>query len=274
MSESRTQEIERKKLKSNRYIFILIFLVTNALAFLLVPLYVNTYTQSIKSSSGNNYGFPVFYIVLTALFSAIFIFLARRNRISVLKLILYIAVGYSLLIIFLFDLAILPSLLEISLSFVLTIIILYFVYKNNNISLTILGIILGSGISLLLASIFTIQISIIIVAIFSVYDALSVVLIGSMVEMAETALDNKIPLLFSYGEKEEKIAMGFGDVIIPTFFLFSIYVNIGFTPYIISLIMASVSFILINYLAKKSPQPGLPFIINFIFIGLIFYLLF
>ncbi len=274
MPESGTSESKRFQWEVNRFVFVVIFLATNVLAFLLVPFYINTYTESIKASSGNNIGFPIYYILLMIVFSVFFILSARKRKISLLKGILYFAIGYSLFIILLFDLFLLPAIPEIALSFLITALLIYFTYRGNNISLTILGIIVGSGIALLLAAIFYIKITIIIGAIFSIYDALSVVLVGSMVEMAETALDHKMPLLFTYGKDEAKIAMGFGDVIIPTFILFSIFVTFGLIAYIISLFLAAISFIPINYLAKKSPQPGLPFIVNFIFIGIIIFLIF
>lgn len=274
MSESRTSESKGVQWEINRYVFVLIFLVTNALAFLLVPFYINTYTENIKASSGNNIGFPIYYVLLMIAFSIFFILMARKRKISILKGVLYFAIAYSLFIILLFDFSPFPAIIEITASLAITILLIYFTYRGNNISLTALGIIVGSGVALLLASIFYIQITIIIGAVFSIYDALSVVLVGSMVEMAETALDNKMPLLFTYGQDEAKIAMGFGDVIIPTFILFSIFVTFGLTAYLISLLMGAISFIPINYLARKSPQPGLPFLINFIFLGVIIFLIF
>lgn len=273
MPKPNASETKEFKKEINRYYFIIIFLVTNALAYFLVPLYINPYTENVKSSSGNNIGFPIFYIALIVVFSIFFIFMARLKRISILKTIIYIFIAYSLFIILLFDLSILSTIPEVIFSGMITAILLYYTIKGKSLSLTVLGIILGSGIALILSSIFYFEITIIIGAIFSIYDALSVVLVGNMVEMAETALDNKIPLLFSYGEEESKVAMGFGDVIIPTFVLFSIYTTFGLIPYLIGLTFACLSFIPINFLANKSPQPGLPFIINFIFLGLILYLL-
>jgi len=275
LSESGASEVlEKNQKRINRYYFIVIFIVANAIAFILLPIYVNPYTEEIKSTSGSSYSFPILYVILIVSFAAFFIFMARSKRVSLLKILIYIFTGYALLVIMNLDLSFLNPFVDLIISIIATVLIIYFTYKGSSISLTALGLILGSGVALLLASTFDFYITVIIGAIFSIYDALSVVLIGSMVEMAQTAMDHKMPLLFTYGESDEKIAMGFGDVIIPTFVLFSILINFGLQAYLYSFIFALISFLPINILASKRPQPGLPFLINAIFLGIILFLLF
>ncbi len=274
MSESGTPEIHQKSEKRiTRYYFLILFLIANGISYLLLPIYINPYTEEIKSTSGSSYSFPIIYVILIVAFAAFFIFMARSKKVSLLKTLIYIFTGYTLLVILNFDLSFLSPLVDLLISIVTTVVILYYTYKGNSASLTILGLILGSGVALLLASIFSFYVTLIIGTIFSIYDALSVVLIGSMVEMAQTAMDHGMPLLFTYGKSDDKIAMGFGDVIIPTFVLFSILTNFGLNAYLISLILALISFIPINILATKRPQPGLPFLINSIFLGLILFIL-
>jgi hypothetical protein len=50
LSESGASEVlEKHQKRINRYYFIVIFIVANAIAFILLPIYVNPYTEEIKS---------------------------------------------------------------------------------------------------------------------------------------------------------------------------------------------------------------------------------
>jgi len=134
----------------------------------------------------------------------------------------------------------------------LTIALIFYSFRKIKIAIYGLGIILGAGIAAILASIITLQITIVIMAIFAIYDYLSVNISKSMIEVAETAMDSGLPLLFMAGEGDETIAMGFGDTVLPTFALMAILVNLNFTAYAISLGFAVASFIPMMYLLPKN----------------------
>jgi len=257
-----------------RLIFLFIFILTNILAVYSLPLFVSPATQSLKQSSGNSLIFPIYYITAIILFTLVFIYLGRKRKISILKSLVGILLGYSLFVILLMDFSFLYLIPDLLLTIMLTIALIFYSFRKIKIAIYSLGIILGAGISAILASIITLQITIVIMAIFAIYDYLSVNISKSMIEVAETAMDSGLPLLFTAGEGDETIAMGFGDTVLPTFALMAILVNLNFTAYAISLAFAVASFIPMMYFASKKPQPGLPYMMNGIFIGLIIYLIF
>ncbi len=254
-----------------RLIFLFIFVLTNVLAIYSLPLFISPATQSLKESSGNSIIFPIYYIAAIILFTLVFIYLARKQKISVLKILIGILLGYSLFVILLMDLSFLFLIPDFIITVMLTVTLIFFSFKRKRIAVYALGIILGAGIAAILASIITLEITVIIMAVFSIYDYLSVNIAKSMIEVAETAMDSGLPLLFSAGEGDETIAMGFGDTVLPTFALMAILVDVNFTAYAVSFAFAAASFIPMMYFASRKPQPGLPYMMNGIFLGLIFY---
>ncbi len=255
-----------------RLIFLSIFIITNILAIFSLPLFVNSGTQSVKESTGSSFIFPIYYISAIILFTLLFIFLARKKKISVLRTVILILLGYSLFVILLLDLSFLNLIADFALTIAITAILILFSFRGNNVAVYLLGIILGAGIAAILASVITLQITIIIIAIFAIYDYISVNISKSMIEVAETAMDSKLPLLFTVGKGDETLAMGFGDVVLPTFALMSILLNISFAAYIITLLLTIISFFPMMYFASKKPQPGLPYMVNAIFLGILVYL--
>ncbi|MCL4412132.1 MAG: presenilin family intramembrane aspartyl protease [Candidatus Thermoplasmatota archaeon] len=256
-----------------RLIFIFIFIATNILAFITLPLLVTPQTQVIRNSTGNSLLLPIYYIVSIVAFTAFFIYLSRKRKIGILKGLVAILLGYSVFVLLLLDLSFLYFLVDLIISAVAAFLLIYYSFRRARSAIYLLGIIMGAGVSAVLASIISIEITIVIIAVFSIYDSLSVNISKSMIEVAETALDSGLPLLFTAGDKENPIAMGFGDTVLPTFALISIYLTFNLEAFLISLIVTLVSFGPMMYFASKRPQPGLPYLINAVFIGLVIYLL-
>lgn len=259
-----------------RLTFLFIFIVTAFLAKFTSFLFVTPETEAIKNTSGNSVLLPIYYIAAVIAFSSVFIILARRKRMSILKIIVAIVVAYSSFIILLIDFSYFTALIDIVLSLVLTAFLLYFSFKRVRVATYVIGIVLGAGIAVILASIISVRIAIIIMAVFSIYDSISVNVSGSMVELAETAIDSGFPLLFTAGKGDDIIAMGFGDTIIPTFGLMSVflYYKYDFMSLLVPLLFVIFSFFPMIYLASKRPQPGLPYMLNALFLGIITYVAF
>lgn len=259
-----------------RLIFLAILLVTTAVAYVTLPLFVTSATEQIKNTTGSSLLLPIYYLAAIVAFSLFFLLMARTKKISILRIIVAIILSYSAFIILLIDFSsiVFPA-LDLSLSIIVTGLLVYFSFKGNKIAVYVIGIVLGAGIAVILASIVSIYIAIVIMAAFAIYDSIAVNVAGSMVEIAETAIDSHLPLIFTAGKDESLVAMGFGDTVIPTFGLISVLTYFhSFIAFLIALLSVAVAFFPMLYFASKRPQPGLPYMLNALFIGIIIYMIY
>lgn len=147
-----------------RLIFILIFLATNALAYITLPLFITPATDSIKHTSGSSLIFPIYYIVAIILFTVVFINLARKRKLSLLKALVGVLLTYSIFVILLIDFSFFYLIPDLSITIISTALLIFFSFRGKRPAIYILGIVLGAGVAAVLSSIITIQITIIIMA--------------------------------------------------------------------------------------------------------------
>lgn len=260
----------------SRLVFLLLLIVTIAVAVFTSFLFITPETEAMKNTAGNSFLLPLYYVSAIVLFSIIFIILARKKKVSILKTIVTVLIAYSTFLILLIDFSMLSYLLDIGIATVLTGLLLYYSLKKVRIVTYILGIVMGAGVAVILASFISIRIAIIMLAALSIYDSVSVNVSGTMIEIAETAIDSGLPLLYTAGKDDQLVAMGFGDTIIPTFGLLSVFVyyNYSLEALLVPLIFVLISFFPMIYLASRRPQPGLPYMLNALFLGIIVYIVF
>ena len=162
------------------------------------------------------------------------------------------------------------------------------------------GIIIGAGAIAIFGISLGILLVIILLICLAIYDAISVYKTKHMIDLADTVMDLKLPVLLvvpkirNYSliketkrlkekleEDSERDAffMGLGDVVMPGILVVSAYNNINNSlPIALSIIIGTlIGFIfLMNYVIKGKPQAGLPFlcggaICGYIISSLIFF---
>jgi len=162
------------------------------------------------------------------------------------------------------------------------------------------GIIIGAG----AIAIFGMSLNVLLVVIFliclAVYDAISVYKTKHMIDLADTVMDLKLPVLLvipktknysllketkrlkeqiKEGEERDAFFMGLGDIVMPGILVVSIYNNIanGLPVAIGTMVGTLIGFaVLMHFVMKGKPQAGLPLlcsgaILGYLISSLIFF---
>lgn len=166
--------------------------------------------------------------------------------------------------------------------------------------LDITGILVGSGAIAIFGMSLGVLLVIILLIVLAVYDAISVYKTKHMIDLADTVMDLKLPVLLvipkirNYSllretkrlkekieDKEERDAffMGLGDIVMPGILVAAVYHNIpNSLPVVISVVIGTlIGFaILMTFVMKGKPQAGLPLlcsgaILGYIVSSLIFF---
>jgi presenilin-like A22 family membrane protease len=153
------------------------------------------------------------------------------------------------------------------------------------------GIVIGTG----AVALFGISLSILLVIIFliglAIYDAISVYKTKHMIDLADTVMDLKLPVLLvipkirrysliketkrlkeslKEGEERDAFFMGLGDVVMPGILVVAVYTNVqNGLPVALSVIAGTlVGFaVLMTLVIKGKPQAGLPLLCSGAILG-------
>jgi presenilin-like A22 family membrane protease len=260
----------------------------------------------------------VYILFIMLFFTAIILLIAKFWKKQLIQIIILGAIGYTSSYVFypLFNL-ILPSSYNISIpinesssviltasvliSFILALVLVIILYKYPEwYVIDIGGIIIGAGAIAIFGISLGILLVIILLICLAIYDAISVYKTKHMIDLADTVMDLKLPVLLvvpkirNYSliketkrlkekleENSERDAffMGLGDIVMPGILVVSAYNNLSNSlPIALSVIVGTlVGFIfLMNYVIKGKPQAGLPFlcggaIIGYLVSSLVFY---
>jgi presenilin-like A22 family membrane protease len=294
----------KKKSKDRREIFPVVlmgglFVLIHGLALLVTAPFVEAGVQPAFENPDNPINIIYIFVILLA-FTLIILLIAKFWKKQLIQAIVLGAIGYTsaYLMYPLFTLVIPQTAsarialsdkyyLVISLSAVLAIlfaiVLIYILYKYPEwYVIDICGIIVGAG----AIAIFGMSLGILLVIIFlialAIYDAISVYKTKHMIDLADTVIDLKLPVLLvipkirhysliketkSLKEKlkddEERDAffMGLGDIVMPGILVAAVYNNIdGGLLIALSIIIGTlVGFALLMTLVMKGkPQAGLP----------------
>jgi presenilin-like A22 family membrane protease len=294
----------KKKSKDSSEIFPVIlmgglFVLIHGLAILVTAPFVEAGVQPAFEDPDNPINI-IFIFVILLVFTVIILLIAKFWKKQLIQAIILGAIGYTAAYLMypLFTLVIPQTTsarialsnnyyLVISLSAILAIvfaiILIYVLYKYPEwYVIDICGIIVGAG----AIAIFGISLGVLLVIIFlialAIYDAISVYKTKHMIDLADTVIDLKLPVLLvipkirhysliretkSLKEKlkddEERDAffMGLGDIVMPGILVTAVYNNIdGGLPIALSIIVGTlVGFaFLMTFVMKGKPQAGLP----------------
>lgn len=244
----------------------------------------------------------VFFVIILSM-TALLLIIAKYWKKQVIQLIILGAIGYTAFFVFypLITL-VLSGYIGLGLSIILALVLIAALYKYPEwYVIDISGIIIGAG----AIAIFGISLNIFLILILliglAIYDAISVYKTKHMVDLADTVMDLKLPVLLvvpkikSYsllketqslkekieeGGERDAFFMGLGDIVMPGILVAATYYSIeNGLPIALSVIAGTlIGFVvLMTFVIKGKPQAGLPalnggailgFIIaNYVFLG-------
>ncbi len=236
----------------------LIFVLVGLTAMLFSPSYESANVKVFENPSDPTNSILYFFAII--LFTAVVLVLAR-NKI-VLKLIMYSLLLISAFYVFypfLGYLSILPSL----------IILLALMKKPNGVTINVSAFFLACGITAMFGISLEPLPAILLLIVLAIYDFLAVYKTKHMLDLAESILDLKLPLLFVVPTDDKPTMLGVGDVVIPniltvsaqTFLKAPSFFGIKL-PALTTLIGGSLGLLALLIFAErfKKAHAGLPFI--------------
>lgn len=156
------------------------------------------------------------------------------------------------------------------------------------------GIIIGAGATAILGISLSVFLAIVLLSVLAIYDAISVYKTKHMIDLADTVLDLKLPVMLvlpkirgyslieetkslkeklEHGEKRDAFFMGLGDVIMPGVLVASTFHNVASNGLLIAMsVMLGTLLgftVLMTIVIKGKPQAGLPYLCSGAILGYI-----
>jgi presenilin-like A22 family membrane protease len=225
--------------------------------------------------------------------------IGRYWKKQLIRVIILAAVGYTSFYVFFHLLTLVTSAfasLFISAAGAFLLVVILFEYPEWYV-IDFCGVIVGAGAIAIFGISLDISLVIILLLILAVYDAISVYKTKHMIDLADTVMDLKLPILlvvpkikgYSFiaetksfkekiGEERDAFFMGLGDVVMPGILAATVYRNDGL-PVALSVMFGTlVGFlVLMTFVIRGKPQAGLPclcggailgyFVSSFVFLG-------
>jgi len=298
----KNKSIDKKEI-SAVIIMALFFLIIHGLGILLAGTFIDAGMEAFEDPDD-----PIniaYILVIMIIFTLLILIIAKFWKKQIIQIIILGAIGYTTFYVLypLFSLIIPQDISIISLIFSIAsaaILIWILVKYPEWYVIDISGIIVGAGAITIFGISLGITLIIILLVVLAIYDAISVYKTKHMIDLADTVMDLKLPVLLvvpkirhysliketkSLKEKlkkdEERNAffMGLGDVVIPGILVVAIYSSVkNGLPLALSVILGTiVGFaVLMVFVMKGKPQAGLPCLCGGAIIGYLIasYLLF
>jgi len=277
---------EKKKTDVKEFFAILImglfFVIIHGLALLFTGTFKDAGMEAFENPDNPMNIAYIFVIMLV--FTIAILVIAKFWKKQLIQIIILGAIGYTSFYVLypLFGL-IVPMLLSLVLSIVCAAVLVLVLIKYPEwYVIDICGIIVGAGAIAIFGISLGIWLILILLVVLAVYDAISVYKTKHMVDLADTVMDLKLPVLLvvpkirhysliketkSLKEKlkddEERDAffMGLGDVVMPGILVVAVYSNVSNNlPLALSVLIGTlVGFtVLMVFVMKGKPQAGLP----------------
>jgi len=294
-----------------------LFVIIHGLALLITQPFIDAGIQPAFEDIDNPVNILYIFVILLV-FTLVILLIAKFWKKQIIQIIILGAIGYtaayviyplySLIIpqitianIPIPDNYIIPLNATIILSIITAIALVFILYKYPEwYVIDISGIIIGAG----AIAIFGMSLGVLLVLIFlialAIYDAISVYKTKHMVDLADTVMDLKLPVLLvvpkikgysliketkrlkeqiDEGEERDAFFMGLGDIVMPGILVAAVYNQVPDSlPVAIGIIIGTlIGFsALMTFVIKGKPQAGLPLlcsgaILGYIFSSLIFF---
>ncbi len=229
----------------------------------------------------------VFFFSVLVVFTAIILLIAKYGQTRIIQAIFLGSTGLLGIYVFYPILGfVLPWELSLGVAVVLNVIIVALLYRYPEwYVIDISGMITAVGAVAMLGISLTILIVVVLLIVMAAYDAISVYKTKHMIDLADTLIELKLPILFVVpktlkyslieetkslkeklkdGEKRDAFFMGVGDIVIPGILAVAAFHTIPEYGFLIGLSVLAgtlVGFaVLMSFVIKGKPQAGLPFL--------------
>jgi len=256
------------------------FLLIPGIALLLTNLFAQAGLRAFTNTADPFNLVIIFAIILGMTLTILLI--ARYWKKQVIHAIILFAVGYTTFYVLLPLLAFLPDIAGLLLALLIAIGIVLALWRYPEwYVIDLSGVIVGAG----AIAIFGISLSIFLVILLliglAIYDAISVYKTKHMIDLADTVMDLKLPVLLvvpkitgysiiketkrlkeqiAEGTKRDAFFMGLGDVVMPGILAAAVYTSLADLTITFSVILGTIvgfSFLML-FVIRGKPQAGLP----------------
>lgn len=260
------------------------FVLINSLSLFIIGFF-----QPAFEDSGDPMNIAIILVVMLV-FTAIILLIAKFFKKQLIQIIMLGAIGYTAgYILWPLYGVILPDLFSVILAIASAIVLVISLYKYPEwYVIDICGIIVGAGAIAIFGKSLEIYLVLILLIILAIYDAISVYKTKHMIDLADTVMDLKLPVLLvvpkirNYSiiketktlkeklesdEERDAFFMGLGDIVMPGILVAAVYTHFkeigdiaNGLPVVFSVLFGTlIGFgILMMYVIKGKPQAGLP----------------
>ncbi|MBN1860824.1 MAG: hypothetical protein JW840_05115 [Candidatus Thermoplasmatota archaeon] len=276
-----------KKMLFPVFIMACFFVIIDGFALVIKNLFQPTFEDT---------GDPVnilYIFVIIIVMTIVILIIAKYWKKQVIQAIILFAIGYTAFFIFvpLFSL-ILPDIITLILSVACAIGLIVALYKFPEwYVIDLCGVIIGAGAIAIFGISLSILLVILLLCVLAVYDAISVYKTKHMIDLADTVMDLKLPVLLvvpkirkysliketkglkeKLKENEERDAffMGLGDIVMPGILVVATYHTIPNGLAVALGVLAGTLvgfFVLMTFVIKGKPQAGLPLLCSGAILG-------
>lgn len=263
------------------------FVIINGFALLIKNLFQPTFEDT--SNPVNILYIFVIIIVMTL----VILIIAKYWKKQVIQAIILFAIGYTAFFIFvpLFSLFI-SDVLSIAIAIIAAVGLVAVLFKYPEwYVIDLCGVIVGAGAIAIFGVSLSILLVIILLLVLAIYDAISVYKTKHMIDLADTVMDLKLPVLLvvpkirkyslinetkslkeklSQDEERDAFFMGLGDVVMPGILVVAAYHNLpnGLPVAVLTLVGTLIGFLaLMTFVIKGKPQAGLPLLCSGAILG-------
>ncbi len=280
----------------------LLFVIIHSLALLVIgPFEAAGVQPAFENPDALTNIVTIFIIILVI--TLLILLIAKYWKKQLIQIIILGAIGYTAAYVFYPLLTlIIQQLVAVIITILLAVILVILLYKYPEwYVIDITGIIVGAGAIAIFGISLGVFLVILLLLVLAIYDAISVYKTKHMVDLADTVMDLKLPVLLvvpkvrhysliketkslkeKLKEDEERDAffMGLGDIVMPGILVAAIYYNniSQGLPIALSVIIGTLAgfAILMTFVIKGKPQAGLPLLCGGAILGYVIssYLLF
>ena len=273
----------------------LFFVIIHGTALLLLQPFETAGVQPAFEDPENPTNIAYIFVIMLA-FTGLILLIAKFWKKQVIHFIILFAIGYTMFYAFflplyalLLPLAAIGLLVLSAISALIVVLLLYKFPEWYVIDLT--GILVGTSAIIIFGMSLSVFLVILLLIGLAVYDAISVYKTKHMVDLADTVMDLKLPVLLvvpkireysliketrrlkeQIKEKEERDAffMGLGDIVMPGILVVAVYYSVANAVWVSIGTMIGTLFgfvLLMRYVLRGNPQAGLPLLCGGAIIG-------
>lgn len=274
------------------------FIIIDGFALMMSKLFIKAGVPP-AFTDPNNPTNIIYIVAILLIMTLLILLIAKFWKKQLIQILILGSIAFTAfyIILFLVSLLYLPDIITLILSIVIVVLLIIALIKYPEwyiIDLT--GILIGTGAIAIFGMSLSVRLVIILLIILAIYDFISVYKTKHMIDLADTVMDLKLPVLLvipkirSYsliketkrlkeklkeGEEREAFFMGLGDVVMPGILVVAAYVQIqSITPWLALpvalgvLLGTLVGFAaLMMFVIKGKPQAGLPLLCSGAILG-------